>query len=85
MKKKYTGNLITNLSWPPSPGSARKGRNTTPEWMILPPGGIFRQTSTGLCHSGVSKTAEGLMVAKILDMIDALVPIAYVLKITAEV
>lgn len=53
--------------------------------MILPPGGFFIQTSTGLCRYGVSKTAEDLTVAKIFYMIDDLVPVANVLKIIAKV
>ena len=52
--------------------------------MILPPGGFFIQTSTGLCHYGVSKTAEDLTVAKISDVIDDLVPVANVLKIIGK-
>lgn len=49
--------------------------------MILPPGLFFIQASTGLCHYGVSKTAENLTVAKIFDMIDDFVSVANVLKI----
>lgn len=52
--------------------------------MILPPGGFFIQTSMVLCHYGVSKTAEDLTVAKIFDVMDDLVPVAYVLKIIAK-
>lgn len=53
--------------------------------MILPPGLFFIQTSTGLCHYGVSKTAENLTAAKIFDMIDDFVSVANVLKIITKV
>lgn len=86
MKKKYAWGLTADFSCPPSPSPPRhEGRHFCPEWVILPPGGFFIQTSTGLCRYGVSKTAEDLTVAKIFYMIDDLVPVANVLKIIAKV